>query len=112
MTSGFRDTPGSATASGGSADYDTYREIMGELVRPIEAQGLDVDTLKRLYESKLVYLENLRVKCFVEVNGGSGGFFTMPDYELILRAVAETNRHLRDLILLAMTSQLKKRPTV
>ena len=91
-----------------STEYDTYREIMGELLRPIEAQGLDVDTLKRLYESKLVYLENLRVKCFIELNGAGGGYFTMPDYELILRALAETNRHLRDLILLAMSSQLKK----
>ena len=94
-----------------STDYETYREIMGELLRPIEAHGLDVDTLKRLYESKLVYLENLRVKCFKEANGG-GGHFTMDDYRLILKALAETNRHLRDLILLALDTSMKKRSVV
>ena len=92
-----------------STDYETYSEIMGELPRPIDARGLDVDTLKRLYESKLVYLENLRVKCFVELNGGQPGHFSMEDYKLILQALAETNRHLRDLILLAITTQLQKR---
>lgn len=92
-----------------STDYDTYREIMGELLRPIEAQGLDVDTLKRLYESKLVYLENLRVKCFVEVNSPDGGHFTMDDYRLILRAAQETKKHLRDLILVTITTKLKHR---
>lgn len=91
-----------------STDYETYREIMGELLRPIEVSGLDVDTLKRLYESKLVYLENLRVKCFLELNGASG-HFTMDDYTLILRAIGETNRHLRDLILVHITSKLKQR---
>ena len=91
-----------------STDYETYREIMGELLRPIESHDLDVDTLKRLYESKLVYLENLRVKCFIEVNGGKGPF-TMDDYRLILRALEETNRHLRDLVLAAITVNLQKR---
>ena len=91
-----------------STDYNTYREIMGELLRPIEASGLDVDTLKRLYESKLVYLENLRVKCFLELNG-AGGHFTMEDYRLILRATSETNKHLRDLILVHITTKLKQR---
>jgi hypothetical protein len=96
-----------------STDYETYREIMGELLRPIEAHGLDIDTLKRLYESKLVYLENLRVKCFKELNGGSkSGYFTMDDYRLILQALAETNRHLRDLILLAISHNLKRRTAV
>ena len=92
-----------------STDYETYREIMGELLRPIDASGLDVDTLKRLYESKLVYLENLRVKCFVAVNSTQPGPFTVEDYSLILKALAETNRHLKDLILIAINSNLKKR---
>ena len=91
-------------------DYETYREIMGELLRPIESHDLDVDTLKRLYESKLVYLENLRVKCFMEVNGqGTDSLFTMDDYRLILKALDETGRHLRDLILCAITTKLKQR---
>jgi len=92
-----------------STDFATYREIMGELLRPIEAHGLDVDTLKRLYESKLVYLENLRVRCFFELNSAAGGHFTMNDYKLILQALADTNRHLRNLILLAISTNLKKR---
>ena len=92
-----------------STDYETYREIMGELLRPIEAHGLDVDTLKRLYESKLVYLENLRVRAFLELNSDKSGHFTMEDYQLIIRAAQETGRHLRDLILLAITTQLQKR---
>lgn len=92
-----------------STDYETYREIMGELLRPIEAHGLDVDTLKRLYESKLVYLENLRIKCFKELNrAGASGNFTVSDYQLILKALAETRRHLRDLMLLAISTHLKK----
>lgn len=95
-----------------STDYETYREIMGELLRPIDGRGLDVDTLKRLHESKLVYLENLRVKCFYELNAGKGGHFTMDDYNLILQAFGETNRQLRELILLAISSNLKKRTAV
>jgi hypothetical protein len=92
-----------------STDYETYREIMGELMRPIESQGLDLDTLKRLYQSKLVYLENLRTKCFMEINSGGTSHFTMQDYQLILGALGETNRHVRELILFAMTTQLQKR---
>jgi hypothetical protein len=92
-----------------ATDYETYREIMGELLRPIEASGLDVDTLKRLYESKLVYLENLRVKCFYECNAPEPGHFTMEDYQLILGALKETQRHLHDLMLLAIMSHLERR---
>lgn len=92
-----------------ATDYETYREIMGELMRPIASTGLDLDTLKRLYQSKLVYLENLRSKCFVEINCGRVTHFTMHDYELIVSALSETNRHVRELILLAMTTQLGKR---
>jgi hypothetical protein len=94
-----------------NTDYETYREIMGELLRPIAAEGLDVDTLKRLYESKLVYLENLRVKCFIELNGGNKegpSHFKMDDYQLILQAVSETNRHLRELMLVAITNNLRR----
>lgn len=92
-----------------STDYETYREIMGELMRPIDSLGLDLDTLKRLYQSKLVYLENLRAKCFIEINSGRPSHFTMQDYQLILSALNETNRHVRELILVAMTTQLQKR---
>lgn len=92
-----------------STDYETYQEIMGDLLRPIEGRGLDIDTLRRLYESKLVYLENLRVKCFLEINGDSGGYFTVEDYQLILKAVRETNSHLRTVMLGAITHHLVHR---
>lgn len=95
-----------------STDFETYKEIMGELMQPISAQGLEPDTLKRLYESKLVYLENLRVKCFYEVNGKGKTFFTIDDYNLILLALQETRRHLRDLILIVISNNLAKRNVV
>ena len=92
-----------------ATDYETYREIMGELLSPIMPEGLDLDTLKRLYESKAVYLENLRVKCFWEINKNPLTFFTTSDYTLILRAIKETSHQLRHLILAAVNSQLAKR---
>ena len=89
-------------------DYSTYKEIMDELLRPIQADGLDFDTLKRLYESKLVYLENLRVKCFYEMNGkGDEAFFSTEDYQIILRAIMETHNHLKDLIVTALSGSLE-----
>ena len=72
-----------------STDYETYREIMGELLSPIMADGLDGDTLKRLYVSKSVYLENLRMKCFIDLNKeNSRSYFTWKDYEIIVKARA------------------------
>ena len=91
-------------------DYSTYREIMEELLRPISAEGLDFDTLKRLYESKLVYLENLRTKCFYEMNRKNlDGYFSIEDYRLILDAIDRTHKHLRDLIFLALSYALEVR---
>ena len=87
-------------------DYETYQEIMGELDSPIMVSGLDLEMVKRLYESKAVYLENLRVKCFCEINSESSSCFTNDDYLLILNAIKETKLHLRNLILLAVTNQL------
>lgn len=91
-------------------DYDTYKEIMGELLSPIIANGLDLDTLKRLYESKAVYLENLRLKCFWELNTKPGEtFFKSHDYVLILQAIKETRNQLRSLILVAVNDNLAKK---
>ena len=93
-----------------STDYETYREIMGELTNPIISDGLDFDTLKRLYVSKSVYLENLRMKCFVELNKESSqSYFTWQDYEIIVKAIAETQNHLRNLILVAVSTNLDRR---
>ena len=91
-------------------DYETYREIMDELLAPIAGSGLDPDTLQRLYASKLVYLENLRLKCFVELNSRhSLGHFSSKDYEVIIRAIRETHNHLHDLVLFAVSCALSRR---
>lgn len=90
-------------------DYATYREIMGDLMQPISAEGLDLDTLRRLYESKVVYLENLRIKCFKEMNSGRDSHFTADDHALIIKASAEAVRQLRQVVLLAITDNLAKR---
>lgn len=92
-----------------STDYETYREIMHELLSPIQVDGLDADMVKRLYESKAVYLENLRLKCFKELNGNPTTHFTTQDYALIIEAIHETKVHLRDLILTTVAKHLANR---
>lgn len=92
-----------------ATDYETYCEIMNELLAPIREDGLDRDTLKRLYESKLVYLENLRVKCFFEINSVKQPRFSPRDYELIYLALERTKDHLRDLIVVAVSESLRLR---
>jgi hypothetical protein len=93
-------------------DYETYREIMSELLNPISNHGLDDDTLYRLYKSKLVYLENLRAKCFVAMNSNLQSPFTMEDFQLIMEAINLNRKHLRNVILLAVSSNLAKRKVV
>ncbi len=90
-------------------DYETYREIIDELPEPIYGVGLDHETLKRLYESKLVYLENLRTKIFYDINASEQAFFNLGDYHLVLEAIDLSKKHLRGLVLLAMSDQLTKR---
>ena len=90
-------------------DYDTYKEIMEELINPIIDEGVDVDTLKRLYESKAVYLENLRIKCFREINGRKETYFTEDDYLLILEAISRNRAYLRSLILFAVSERLSRK---
>lgn len=93
-----------------ATDYETYREIMGELIKPILAEGLDAETLKSLYESKAVYLENLRIKCFKELNSEKRcSHFTWDDYHLVVRAIKENHSHVRNLILIAVNEKLECR---
>ncbi len=92
-----------------ATDYETYKEIMGELLKPILGDGLDAETLKSLYESKAVYLENLRIKCFRELNNSAGGHFTWDDYRLVLRAIDENRNHVRSLILVTVSDKLDRR---
>lgn len=95
-----------------STDYATYKGIMEELLQPIVANGLDHDTLKRLYESKLVYLENLRIKCFHDINSNKViAYFSTDDYAIILKALEQTKAHVRDLIILAVKHALATRQT-
>ncbi len=90
-------------------DYETYKEVMGELALPIEVKGLDSDTVKRLYESKLVYLENLRVNCFRDINSKGQSRFTIADYELVLLAIHVTRTHLRESILQVISERIEKK---
>lgn len=90
-------------------DYETFKEIIYELLSPIDDEGLDIDTLKSLYESKLVYLENLRIKCFLDINHGKNASFSQEDYKMILKAINQTNNHLHDLVVMAVSSSLLKR---
>lgn len=81
---------------------------MDELLSPIQGVGLDEKTLFRLYESKLVYLKNLRVKCFQDMNRRSPvNLFTEPDYKRILKAIDQTEVHLHDLVVKAVLSRLE-----
>ena len=77
-----------------STEYSIYQEILDDLLKPIVHDGLDDETLRRLYESKLVYLENLRAKCFREINVETKGTFTANDFRLILEALNLTRCHL------------------
>ncbi len=97
------------TGSHNQFDYPTYREIMGDLLLPISGEGLDFDTLKRLCESKVVYLKNLRVKCFKETNSANGSHFTVEDQALIVEASVQASLQLRQVVLLAIADNLAKR---
>lgn len=80
---------------------------MEELNAPIQGDELDEVTLCRLYESKLVYLENLRVKCFQDMNSKSATkLFSAPDYRRILVAIGQTELHLHDLVVQAVERRL------
>jgi hypothetical protein len=85
---------------------------MDELARPIHTVDLDVGTLRRLYESKAVYLENLRVKCFMEINTNPSSPYSQEDYRYILKAIEETRGHIRGLILNAINHNLSQRRKV
>ena len=99
-----------------NTDYATFREIVDELLRPISGEDLDGDTLKRLYESKLVYLENLRIKCFKAVNTPKGptpqNHFTVDDYSLIVSAITDTRRHLKQSMMLAISGNISRRKVI
>lgn len=87
------------TSTPSNTDYVTYRQIATDLHLPICETGLDRDTVKKLYESKWVYLESLRTRCFVEINRReSGSLFSLDDYREIVEAQKKTVFHMRELI--------------
>ena len=90
-------------------DYSTYKEVSGDLLSPIASEGLDVDTLKRLYLSKLVYLNNIREKCFRDVNTDKTPF-KVEDLEHICKAIKSTNQHLRELVVSKLTIAIENYP--
>jgi hypothetical protein len=91
-----------------ATDYETYSQIKWELHRPIQDEGLEFETLERLYESKLVYLERLRIKCFSAINSKTPSAFTMQDYRYILIAVQTTKEQVRQLADLYASSEPSK----
>ncbi len=90
-------------------DYETFKEIEPELLRPILGEGLDYETLRKLYESKIVYLSHLRSRCFMEINRNMSPDFKPDDLATIVRALALTQEHVRLLVLNAMQESLAKR---
>ncbi len=90
-------------------DYETFKEIEPELLRPILGDGLDYDTLRKLYESKIVYLSHLRSRCFMEINQNMSPDFKPDDLATIVRALNLTQEHVRLLVLTAMQESLAKR---
>ncbi len=90
------------------SEYETFREIMEELLEPINGTNLDSDTLKRLYESKLVYLENLRIKCFYALNSLQPTLFSTQDYQHILNAIYCTKQHLKEYVIQTLSLVLKQ----
>ncbi len=89
-------------------DYNVYKELEADLICPIESPTLNKDITVRLYESKLIYLENLRVKCFKDMNMNSSSKFTTEDYNFILKAKQITNAYLKEVILDIIKENLKK----
>ncbi|MEI8025713.1 MAG: hypothetical protein WCI18_05115 [Pseudomonadota bacterium] len=90
-------------------DYETFKEIEPELLRPILGDGLDYETLRKLYESKIVYLSHLRSRCFKEINQNMSPDFKPDDLATIVRALTLTQEHVRLLVLTAMQESLAKR---
>ncbi|MBP6218875.1 MAG: hypothetical protein KA436_09840 [Oligoflexales bacterium] len=89
-------------------DYETYLEIREDLQEPLRTAGLELETVKELYLSKLVYLETIRVACFTQMNRHKDSFFCQDDYQYILNAHNKTRRHLKEVVLLTLNQSLSQ----
>ena len=87
-------------------DYETYKEIMDELRNPIIAKGLEPEIMVRLHESKVIYLENLRVRCFKELNLEGVAHFSWDDYNYIVLALEECRATTRSLVIHSVKNYL------
>lgn len=91
-------------------DFESYHDIRSDLHLPISADGLDTETLIRLYESKLVYLQNLRIKAFQDINGSAEkSTFSAADYTHILTAIQTTQTHLREVMVCEIRTSISRR---
>ncbi|MEY4065812.1 MAG: hypothetical protein RIR26_2020 [Pseudomonadota bacterium] len=102
---------GPAQRSQGDFSYQLYCELLEELLEPIEPT-LDLNTRYELYQSKLIYLENLQEQCFRSVNRNSNGHsqmhddFTSQDLQTIKTAITSTHAFMRSTILEALNLRL------
>ncbi|NBO39377.1 hypothetical protein EBU99_12425 [bacterium] len=94
--------------------YELYRELVDELLAPIE-HSLDCNVRYELYLSKLVYLENLQEQCFRSVNSNHVNSsdslmnsFTHEDLQTIQDAIISTHNFLRSTILEALEQRLSQ----
>lgn len=107
---------GSAHPAPSELSYEFYREIVEELMSPIEP-SMDSHVRYELYLSKLVYLENLQEQCFRSVNSRRGGAanttadsFTAGDLSTIQEAITTTHSHIRTTILETLDQRLSQSP--
>lgn len=104
---------GPAQRATGDISYQLYRELMEELLAPLEPT-LDVNVRYELYQSKLIYLENLQEQCFRTVNKRPAGSathnddFTPQDMKTINSAITSTHNFMRSTILEALNLRLSR----
>ncbi len=91
-------------------EYTAFCQIRPDLLLPITGEGIDGDTLVRLYESKLVYLENLREKAFMDINSRlAERYFQNGDYLGILEAIEITKLQLKEVMIGEIRHSLGRR---
>lgn len=105
---------GSAHPTQNELSYDLYKELVDELMSPIEA-SMDSHVRYELYLSKLCYLENLQEQCFRSVNSKNSNCgsktedsFTADDLNTIRKAISSTHDYLRATILEALDQRLSQ----
>jgi hypothetical protein len=80
--------------------YELYRELAGELCAPIDDVNMGLELRHELYLSKLVYLQNLQVQCFKNINSSQQKdcLYDVSDLENIYHAIQVTEEFLKDTI--------------